>query len=324
MGYSQRYLAGSGTEQDPFLVHSYEEWVAIDARYTVDVDPPYYKLMDDINMSAKGGYLLAKDFYYGHLNMNDHSIISPRIAVDKFLIADCDIYSNELEVIKPTGKVVTKGGCGQFLDVRGHSLKCIFSNCTFKRMLIDVNTDGMFLGESSYEALFDMVQAEQSHFVITNVGYMDKLFTSLYAGEEYPFIDCLFEFNGEAFDGPLIDFGYTSPDPMDKMLNRCMVAGKIDCQYLSYAYASCPYTIVNGTIRDCVFCLRGSEDPNEKGYGGYASRITQDKMTIGLRREDSGLYVKNQLGIDYVSDQDMRNPVFLKAIGFDVKNLNEE
>ena len=89
MAYYQNILEGSGTESDPFLIHSYEEYIAIDARYSVDLEPPYYKLMTDINMSAHGGYLKQTDFYNGHLNMNDHSIISPRVPKGQYLIKNC-------------------------------------------------------------------------------------------------------------------------------------------------------------------------------------------------------------------------------------------
>lgn len=326
MAYYQKGLDGSGTESDPFVVKSYEDWVSIDARYTVDLDPPFYRLDTDIDMSSHGGYLIPKDFYFGSLNMDDHSIISPRIAVTKFLVRNCNIYSNDLEEIGYSGETKVKGGVGQILDIRGTEIESIFQDCTFKRMLISVNTENMhILNPTALSGLFERVQTEQCHFVINNIGYMEGLFKSAYQGVGgYPFVDTLFEFNGDVFDGPLFDFGYNNVSDDDKMLNRCMIGGKVDCEYLSYAYSSCPYPMVKGMINDCVFDIYGMNDVNQKGYGGYADYVSDEYLSIALRPEDSGCFIKNQNGVTLVSDLEMRNPTYLKSIGFDVKNINKE
>lgn len=330
MAYFQKGLDGSGTVEDPFLVRSYTDYVSIDARYGVSDDPPYYKLENDINMAANGGYMMEKDFYNGHLNMNDHSIISPKVSIGKYLIKNCDIYSNEMEVVGQDGKIHTKGGCGQILDIRGGLMDYGFNACTFRRMFIDINAEGMFIGNVSPQTgLISRARGEQSHFRINNVGYIYKLVTSYNPGSEgdYPFVDCCFEFNGEAYDinsTSLIDFGYSDPNITDPMLNRCLISGKLDCSNLSYAYGSCPYPLVKGKVSDSAFYLYGNDERDQKGYGGYADTIDSSTVTIALDISDSKMYIKNQNGVTMVSAQNYINPTYLKNIDFDVINVNKE
>lgn len=325
MPYRQTGLQGSGTEIDPFLIHSYEEWVMINPDKSADLDPPYYKLMSDINMNTDGYYWKPTDFANGHLNMNDHSIISPKVPVGGYLIRNCDIYSNSLEVIDANGQIVTKGGCGQFLDVRGDGLMYVFNSCSFKRLIVDIFADNMYLLDKSdpQRGLISRASAEQSHFKIHNEGCMDNLITSYHPDDDYPFIDCLFEFNGMVYDGPLINFGYSNPGDDDMMLKRCMIAGKVNCENLTYAYSSCPYTLVNGSISNCAFYLYGDNDVDHKGYGGYAYEVdTGDELTIALSMTDSGCYIANQNGITIVNDVNYRSPSYLQRIGFNVINVS--
>jgi hypothetical protein len=328
MAYYQKGLDGAGTEEEPFLVRSYSDYISIDARYGVADDPPYYKLMNNLNMAAYGGYMKEKDFFNGHLNMNDHSIISPKVAVGRYLIKNCDIYSNEMESVGGNGKVNVKGGCGQILDIRGGLMDYIFNACTFRRMLIDINAEGMYIGNVSPQTgLISRARGEQSHFKITNVGYIYKLITSHYMSEGYPFVDCCFEFNGEVYDlhsDALIDFGYSDPNPTDPMLNRCLIAGKVNCENLTYAYGSCPYPLIKGKVSDSAFYLYGYDERDQKGYGGYADTIDNGSVTIALDISDSKMYIKNQNGVTMVSAQNYINPTYLKSIDFDVININKE
>ena len=327
MAYFQKYLDGSGTEEDPFIVRSYEDYILIDPRYSIDLEPPYYKLMTDINMSAHGGYLMQKDFLNGHLNMNDHSIISPRVPVGQYLIKNCDLYSNDMESVGSNGVVNVKGGCGQILDIRGGAMQYVFNACIFRRMIIDMNTDGMFINDPSTQVqtgLISRAQAEQSHFIISNVGYSGKIITSHYMDYKYPFVDCCFEFNGEVYDGPLFEFGYSEPTDTDKMLSRCLISGKVNCENLSYAYSSCPYPLVHGTISDSALYLFGTDDRDQKGYGGFANAIDDSYVSIALANSDSKFYVNAQSGVSIVSAEQFVNPTYLKSIDFDVINVNKE
>lgn len=330
MAYWQKGLDGSGTEDDPFIIRSYNDYLNVDARYTVDADPPYYRLDNDLNMSAHGGYLMEKDFLNGHLNMNDHSIVSPKVSIGKYLIKNCDIYSNEMEIVGGDGVVSTKGGCGQILDIRGGLMDYVFNNCTFRRMFIDINAEGIYIGNVSPQTgLISRARGEQSHFVIRNTGYIYKLITSYNPGSiaEYPFIDCCFEFEGEAYDinsNSLIDFGYSEPSNTDPMLKRCLISGKLNCSNLTYAYGSCPYPLIHGKVSDSAFYLYGYDDRDQKGYGGYADTIDSSSVTIALDISDSKMYIKNQNGVSMVSAQNYINPTYLQSIDFDVININKE
>lgn len=326
MGYFQKYLEGEGTKAKPFLIYSYEDYMVVDPRHSVDVDPPYYKLMNDINMSARNGYLRQMDFLNGYLNMNDHSIISPRVPKGQYLIKNCNIYSNDLEVVGQDGVIHKKGGCGQFLDIRGGAMQYVFNACTFKRIYVDLNAEGMFINDSSQTqvGLISRAKAEQTHFNIRNVGYHYGMITAGYDSNDYSFVDTCFEFHGETYDVPLIDFGYSDPSSTDKILNRCMICGTVNCENMSYAYGSCPYPIVKGKVENSVFYLFGKYDRDQKGYGGYADTISSDYVSIGIDPTDSGLYVKNQTGVSIVSAEQIVNPTYLQSINFDVLNINKE
>lgn len=328
MAYYQEGLDGSGTASDPFLIKSYSDWKIIDARVGVGDPPPHYKLMTDLNMMAIKERWIGANFLGGTLDMDDHSIVSPYIAVDSYIIRHCNIIGGPLEVLTPSGTVRSVGGEGKIVNVKGDHIKSLLHKCYMERVYVDINDEGMWVEDSGETSLTGQLAGKQCYISIYNDGFNDKeLIDCLPLSGQRSFTDCCFEFNGLTYDVPLIKQFYTSENPAEVILDHCLVTGSIDCSEMRYSYASTDVYIVDGGINSCAFDISAKGARDEQGYAGYAKFISAENgRSIAVKRD--GLFVNNRSGHDHgpepvlvIPDSDYRKPDVLAPQGFDVKKL---
>jgi len=321
MSYYQEGLEGTGVPLDPFIINSYEDWLKIDARKTgLDEPAPYYKLTNDIDMHSEHTLFKGANFLGGTLLMDNHSILNPKVEIDEFVIRFCNIIGGPLELLAPSGKIVKVGGEGKITNIKGNKVKNLFHKCYIERMFIEIDSSLMWFDDGI--SLTGQMAGLQSYIRVNNTNPYDE---SRFAGpfisclpmeRQKSFKDCCFEFNGNAFDYPLIDQFYDSTDP-EVILDHCMVCGDLDCSDMRWHYNTpqAPY-MIGGGIRSCAFDVNGKGARDEQGYRDFAMAF-DDSCGSSIAVRHSGLYVGGNT-VERVSDQDFRDTNKLLEKEFDV------
>ena len=321
MSYYQEGLQGSGTPADPFIIYSYGDWLKIDARTSgLDEPAPYYKLANDIDMFSEHSLFKGANFLGGTLLMDNHSILNPKVEIDEFVIRFCNIIGGPLELLAPSGQIARVGGEGKITNVKGNKVKNLFHKCYVERMFIEIDSSTMWFDDGI--SLTGQMAGLQSYIRVNNDNPYDEsrfqgpIISCLPMERQKSFKDCCFEFNGNAFDYPLIDQFYDSTDP-EVILDYCMVCGSLDCSEMQWHYDSsqAPY-MIGGGIRSCAFDVNGKGARDEQGYRDYAM-IFDNSAGSSLSVEHSGLFVGGS-SIVKVKDQEFRNAEALASKNFDV------
>lgn len=141
-------ITGTGTEQDPYLVHSYEEIKTAASSHTGTNEKYYIKLMNDIDCNEYGvefewetivlanGSSYVSQRLYNDLDLNNHTIKNIKIKSSNYLFsgenASADVHN------------------GKLLNVFGQGASGFSKYIYFKNVAIGTNMSGQSSGQSVF------------------------------------------------------------------------------------------------------------------------------------------------------------------------------
>jgi len=321
MSYKQTGLSGSGTALDPFLIYSYEDWLKIDARYDIEDEPPHYRMETDLNFMLIKDDMRGANFLGGTLDMNNHSIINPFVKLGSYIIRDALVIGGPLEVLYPNGHVMTKGGEGKIIGIKGTHVEMLFHKCIFKRVYIVIEVGDMNIDRQDI-SLTGQISGEQCFISIDNEGFNTHPLIACLPNTPAPFVDTCFEFKGMAFDEHLIDRWYSTSDPNEVVLDHCMVYGSLDLSEMTRHYTSSETYICNGGIKSCIINVNGKGARDEQGYRGFGTYIDMsDGPSLAVRKNGFYMAIDDPTKVKTVNDGDYRKPDSNIAKGFDLLKL---
>lgn len=333
-------LPGSGTQEDPYRIESYEDFSKMDSLET----GAYYKLVKDINMIGRKWY--GVNLNNGYLDLSDRKIENVDIADGSFCFYAGTIYAQREEWFD--GVKIKENKAGYILNITSELCEFIFKNIDFIRIgwsIINIS--------SSSQYPVDLITGLESYFWISSLNFKNTFIRLRWVEDnEYSLSDCVVSINGNFFDNDIILQYTTNSDKMQKCkIKRCLITGKIKTlgsnsrssivrQNGVLVNCTCMSSIIDiehdpetydagdynkNIIHVAYENYRGRETPPNTASGSSVLIRCADNNATSLDPNNPGVCVRttSESGFTVVTKNQLLNTAYLKIIQFNVEPENQ-
>lgn len=326
-------LPGSGTQEDPYRIGSYDDFSKMDGLET----GAYYKLVNNINMI--GRKWKGVNLNGGYLDLSDKKIEYVDIEDGSFCFYAGTIYAQREEWFD--GTKIKENKAGYILNITGNSPSFIFKNIDFVRI------GWTAINVSSKNCPFDNITGLESYFWFSNNSYADTFI--LVKGtdrdiDRLPLVDCVVSINGTIIEQHIIKNDILNRNHSgDTFVDRCLITGKVKMKgrNTSDNVVAANSLFLYGTCRNSIIDIEhdpdtyiGTTDYNKviayiamNYYGNeiYPDRLTGTSIVVAAPSSNSTILDTNHAGIRYervggfttnILKNNMTNYSYLKSIEF--------
>lgn len=282
-------LPGSGTQEDPYRIMSYDDFAKMDGLET----GAYYKLVNNINMI--GRKWSGVNLNGGYLDLSDKKIEYVDIEDGSFCFYAGTIYAQREEWFD--GTKIKENKAGYILNITGNSPSFIFKDIDFVRI------GWTAINVSSKNCPFDNITGLESYFWFSNNSYTDtfiKLKGTNTGIDRLPLIDCVVSINGTIIDQYIIHNNVRSDsfteDTQATFVDRCLITGKVKTKGKNTTSSTTKTNslFLYGTCRSSIIDIE--HDPDTYVGGDWIKAITY----IAMDKNENAISPDSSTGVSIV------------------------